>query len=81
MSPMLGSDAYTVAFESFVKVLTRRLVEKGVFTSGEMVDLLDLWFGEVVRVAATQEEHGSPADGADEVLKMIHLLTDEFTTK
>lgn len=74
------TDADELAIYSFIRVLTRRLVDKGVFTDKEMVDLHDAWFGEVLSLGAAMQEAAAAKD-IDNVLQMIHALTVEFTPK
>lgn len=74
------TDAGELAIYSFIRVFTRRLVDKGVFTDKEMVDLHDAWFGEVLSLGAAMQDAGTAKD-IDNVLQMIHSLTVEFTPK
>lgn len=74
------TDAGDLAIYSFIRVLTRRLVDKGVFTDKEMVDLHDAWFGEVMALGQELQESGSDQD-VDGILQMIHSMTVEFTPK
>lgn len=69
-----------LAIQSFLRLLARRLVDKGVFSQGEMADLHDAWFRDVLALGAELEATGDERD-VDGVLRMIHSLTDEFSTK
>ena len=73
-------DVTTLAFYGFVRALTQRLVDKGVFTTGDMVDLYDVWFSHVLALGAELEAAGSEQD-VDDILQIIHSLADEFTPK
>lgn len=64
----------------FIRVLTRRLADKGVFTDREITELLDAWFGEVMALGRELQESGSTQD-VDDILQMIHSLTVEFAPK
>lgn len=77
----MNSNVYMFALHNFIGILTRRLVEKGVFNQDEMVDLLDTWFQEVVLLGAEVENHVTDGDPVQDVLQMIHSLTGEFTPK
>lgn len=77
----MNSNVYMFALHSFIGILTRRLVEKGVFSQDEMVDLLDSWFQEVVLLGAEVEPFVTHGDPVQDVLQMIHSLTGEFTPK
>lgn len=70
----------TIALQSFVRVLARSLLDKGVLTEREVIDLLDAWFGDVVALGSALQEDGADSD-VDGVLQMIHSLTAEFTPK
>mgnify|MGYP006932791963 CR=1 FL=1 len=65
---------------SFVSVLTRRLLEKEVFTQQEVLDLLDAWFGDMLGIASKLQQAGLEGD-ADEVLKLINRITAEFSSQ
>lgn len=70
----------TFALQSFVRVLARSLLDKGVLTEREVLDLLDAWFGDVVALGSALQEDGADSD-VDGVLQMIHSLTVEFTPR
>lgn len=70
----------TFALQSFVRVLARNLIDKGVLTEGDVVDLLDAWFGDVMALGSALQEDGADSD-VDGVMQMIHSLTVEFTPK
>ena len=76
----MNTEAHLLAIHSFINVLTRRLVEKGVFTQSEMANLHDAWFQEVFAQGVALEEAGDELD-LDDVLIMIHSLALEFTPK
>lgn len=77
----MNSKVYMAATTSFIGILTRRLVDKGVFSQEEMEDLLDAWFQEVVLLGAEVEPLITDGDPVQDVLQMIHSLTKEFTPK
>jgi len=68
------------AYLSFIGILARRLVDKGVFSRSEMADLFDAWFREVFVLGAEFEAEGEEQD-FDDILQMIHLLTVEFDSE
>ncbi len=76
----MNTGVHLLAIHSFINVLTRRLVEKGVFTPREMADLHDAWFQEVFAQGAALEEAGDELD-LDDVLIMIHSMALDFTPK
>lgn len=73
-------DIHVLAAQSFLKLLSQRLVAKGVFSQGEMADLYDAWFAEVFALGAEFEAEGEKRD-VDGILQMINSLTEEFTPK
>lgn len=74
------TDTSESAIYSFIRVMTRRLVDKGVFSDKEMTELLDAWFGEVMELGQEMQEAGSDDDAFD-VLQAIQSMTAEFTPK
>lgn len=66
--------------QSFLRLLTRSLVAKGVLSQSEVIGLYDAWFQEVFALGAELEAAGDERH-VDDILQMIHSLADEFTPK
>lgn len=75
----MDPDVYALAMQSFIRVLTHRLVEKGVFSREEMSDLHDAWFGDLIAVGAALEGSGQKPN-LDDMLQMIHVMGLEFAS-
>jgi hypothetical protein len=74
------TDVHLLAIQSFLRVLGQRLVDKGVFSQSEMADLFNDWFEDVLAIGQDLQESGDERN-VDDVLKIIHSLTVEFTSK
>lgn len=75
----MDPDVYALAMQSFIRVLTHRLVEKGVFSREEMSELHDIWFGDVIATGVALESSGQKRN-LDDMLQMIHLMGLEFAS-
>lgn len=73
-------DIHVLAAQSFLKLVSQRLVAKGVLSQAEVADLYDAWFRDVLALGAEFEAEGEERD-VDGILHMIHSLTEEFTPK